>query len=421
VRKFYEQIPDGILLLKARTSGKSMQEPGWNQDPSFFYFTGLDHQPAAILALDGVAMETHLFVPPDPRSFGVPVEGLSLRPLPSEATRLGYSTVQDWEFFQGFIRSRLSDGVDTIYLETPRRPEGVGVPSDMLAVSGDMTLWHQSLRTAFPIAVFKQATDAIRLMRWNKSEAEVAILRHNAALTASALLEGIKRIRPGAMQREAEAGFVSGCLDNGGEGPSFWPWMMSGPNTGIHNLVRSFFDYSSMNRKMIDGELVRVDTGCGSRGYGGDVGRTIPVSGTFSKEQAGVWDLLITGYLAGIKKMQSGISRDEVREESRKAILEYTRHHAKEGLDDIARAMITGENAVNWHIHGVGIESGEEAVDVFAHRTVIAYEPMFSWQGQTSYLEDMILVSEDGAEVLSANLPYWSADISALMHKRKHP
>ena len=61
-----------------------------------------------------------------------------------------------------------------------------------------------------------------------------------------------------------------------------------------------------------------------------------------------------------------------------------------------------------WHIHGVGIESGEEAVDPLTEGAVIAYEPTLEVGPDAFYLEDMILVTATGHRVLSADLPYTS-------------
>ena len=65
-----KHLNDGILLLHARSAPKEMEQPGWIQDASFLYFTGLVNQPGAILALDGPRREARLFVPPPPLSFG---------------------------------------------------------------------------------------------------------------------------------------------------------------------------------------------------------------------------------------------------------------------------------------------------------------------------------------------------------------
>ncbi len=68
-----------------------------------------------------------------------------------------------------------------------------------------------------------------------------------------------------------------------------------------------------------------------------------------------------------------------------------------------------------WHLHGVGIESGEEALPVLRAGTVLAYEPMVTVGPDAFYLEDMIVVTQDGHEVLSSGLPYRAAEVDAFM------
>ena len=125
------------------------------------------------------------------------------------------------------------------------------------------------------------------------------MLRDVAKASPSALLAGM---------RASELAIVSGCIAAGAEGPSFWPWTMSGPNAHAGNLVRSFYDYHHLDRQMKAGELVRMDIGCDLGHYEGDVGRTVPVSGAFSTEQAEAWDLLISAYRAGLAVMKAGVT-----------------------------------------------------------------------------------------------------------------
>jgi len=68
-----------------------------------------------------------------------------------------------------------------------------------------------------------------------------------------------------------------------------------------------------------------------------------------------------------------------------------------------------------WSIHGVGIDSGETPLDVLQAGSVIAFEPMFSAGADAFYLEDMILVTPTGREVLSSGLPYTAEEIERVM------
>lgn len=411
------QVRDGIILLKAKATEKEMEQWGWIQNAAFYYFTGLGDQPSAILVLDGPHQETHLFVPPAPLSFGVPVQNLSQTPGAESAEALGLNSVRDWDGFEAYIEKRMEEGITRLYLEKSRRPGPSGNPDGMTAVSGRFLLWEQSVSEAFPDVEIISITEKISEMRWVKSEAELKILRSNASMTSHAMMAGVRAIRPGVFQREVESAVVAACLESGAQGPSFWPWTMAGPNAHFHHLVRSFYDYNGLNRKMQSGELVRVDVGCASDYYGGDVGRTIPVSGSFSDEQVKVWNLLVSGYRAGIDAMQPGMSLDEVREASKAAIRQANQRAGDPNIRTITESMLDESSGVNWHIHGVGIESGEAPGPTLETGVVLAYEPMFRWKNDSYYLEDMILITGRGAEILSNGLPYSAAEIAAALSR----
>jgi len=90
-----------------------------------------------------------------------------------------------------------------------------------------------------------------------------------------------------------------------------------------------------------------------------------------------------------------------------------------------ARAALTTANSTAaldadsaWHLHGVGIESGEEGLAVLRAGTVLAYEPGVVAGPDAFYLEDMILITDSGHEVLSSGLPYSAASIAELMRRR---
>jgi len=232
-----------------------------------------------------------------------------------------------------------------------------------------------------------------------------------ARATTRALLRGIRSIHPGASQRDAEAAVISGCIEAGAEGPAFWPWTMAGENARGANLVRSLYDYHHLDRTMREGELVRVDVGCDLGHYEGDVGRTVPVSGRFTPEQAEAWDLLILAYRAGLAAMRAGLTHKELAETSRTAVRAAAPTLKTDYARRAARAMLEGGDNL-WHVHGVGLESGEERLERLEAGSVITFEPMFEVGADAFYLEDMILITAAGHEVLSSGLPYTAEEIA---------
>jgi Xaa-Pro aminopeptidase len=408
---------DGIVLLHARSTPSSLGEPSFKQDANFLYFTGLPNQPAAILALDGPRKQSLLFVPPAPALFGARVKGISLPPGEESARVHGFSRVDPWERLLPYLEKRLSEGVRKLYLDESRSAESSGTPEPMLPVAGDKLLWRRSVEASFPRAEIASAEAAIRAMRWAKSPAEVRVLREVARTSAAALLAGIRNVGVGRSQRHAEAAVVSACFEAGAVAPSFWPWTMSGPNAHLGNVVRSFFDYQHLNREMKDGELVRMDVGCALAHYEGDVGRTLPVSGKFNADQRETLDLLVRAYRAGLGAMKAGVPLETIMEAARSEVVHAQSTLRTEYGRRAAAHLIAAPLRATWHIHGVGLDGGETGTDGVVVGSVIAFEPMFSVDEDAYYMEDMILVTEAGHEILTRGLPYDAAEIEALMQR----
>jgi Xaa-Pro aminopeptidase len=414
-RALTERIPDGIALIHAATNGKTLLEPSFVQAATFFYFTGDFGSPSAILAIDGAAKQTHLFVPPAPTAFGFSVDGVVAETGSQSAARRALTTVQSWDSLVPFLRKRLGEGIKTLYVDESRWREEPGVPSGLDPVGGGQALWRLSLTRAFPGASVKSVAAAIREMRYVKSPGEIALLRDNARTTAKALRSALDAIRPGGRQRMAEMRVATSCVEAGAVGPSFWPWMMTGPNAHVKTLVHADFAYAQMDRLMRAGELVRVDIGCAKHGYGADVGRTVPVSGKFTPGQAETWNLLIAAYRAGLAKMKSGVARSDVLAASRAEIARRQSGLTTAQGRRAAERLLASDGMADWSIHSVGIDSGESALPLLVAGAVVAFEPIFSVDEDAFYLEDMILITETGYEVLSGGLPYSAKEIEAAM------
>ena len=415
-RALMERLPDGITLLHAEPRDKPESEPSFIQNASFSYFTGLNGVPNAILAIDGPRREVRLFVPPKPRAFGFPVDGVV--PEASSTATLGLTQIVSWDSLIPYVRSRMRDGVKKLYVDEARRPGSTGVPPGMRPVAGDPVLWAQSLAAAFPDAEIASAVATLRELRFIKSRAEVDVLRDNARSTAVAVRAAMRAVTPGVRQRRVEMRAAQACIDAGAVGPSFWPWTMSGPNAHIPMLVRSVYSYDQLDRTMKSGETVRIDLGCANHGYGGDVGRTVPVSGTFTAGQREIWNLLIDAYRVGIKSMKAGVTIAQVMAASRAEIeRQATSLRTPEGKE-AAKILLAPDGMSGWSLHSVGVESGETPLPTLVDGAVIAFEPIFSVGRDAYYLEDMIHITSTGAEILSVGLPYTAAEIEAAMRSR---
>jgi Xaa-Pro aminopeptidase len=231
------------------------------------------------------------------------------------------------------------------------------------------------------------------------------------------VLASLKSLEPGQTQRTAEAIVVATCLATGADGVAWWPWVMTGPNAAFPTTFESFGDYRHINRTMQAGELARIDIGCETDHYTSDVGRTAPVSGVWENGQREAWDLLVDAYLAGLAIVREGIAPFEIRE----AFQAEVRTRRASLQTDLGRKaadlLLTDDGMRYWQVHHVGIDPSEGA-DLGAPLRagmVVAYEPIFTVEGQGFYLEDLLLITDDGYELLTDGLPYTSDEIERAM------
>jgi Xaa-Pro aminopeptidase len=423
-----EKIPDGIVLLHAVSGFKHWDEFGFHQDPNFYYFTGLPNALGAVLAIDGTSRESWLFLPkqlPGIVSLASSDRGLNssyIVPGAETEAALKIEHVVAWDRLIEFIDQRRAANPKLVIYIDGAGQTGVmsGInsnPQGLAPIENPHLLWRAAIQTHWPDVEIKDAFPILDEVRSVKSPAEIAILRKAATLTAEGFWAGASGIAPGKTERQVEAAVVNACMQAGSEGPSLWPWVKSGPNAVGMEVFAAFADIHNGNRTMKSGELVRVDVGCDYEMYKGDFGRTIPVSGHFDAAQAETLDLLNGAYLAGLKVMKEGTTAEDII----KASINYVNEHKDNLKSEMAKqaaanAMKNGE----WPLHGLGLDMADGFPRVLRAGNVICYEPRFTAGDQALFVEDTILITHDGYEILNPPLPYSAKEIeTALASGRK--
>ena len=195
---------------------------------------------------------------------------------------------------------------------------------------------------------------------------------------------------------------------------SGWPWAMAGENAVIPRPFSSLARYDHLNRTMLSGELVRMDVGCEWDHYGGDLGRTVPVSGHYADDQRETWSIFVAAYHAGAKALREGVTLDQVFEVWRKELVSH-RAAAKSQLAQHAiDSWSDRKNVPFWQVHTTNLLEVFDSEPLKAGST-INFEPIASVDGQGFFLEDMYLITKDGAELLTPGVPYSAEDIEAAM------
>jgi Xaa-Pro aminopeptidase len=402
---------NGLLLVQA-SNDISLFEPGFQQRPDFYYFTGLGNTPSAILAIDGPRHESWLFLP---HKFSGITALATAQQIAPTGKITGIEHVVDWDDLTAFLERRLKDA-PVIYTSEYHWAGAETVPPSLSKDNYPDKLLAYWIKTRWPNATVKSGEGQLDQLRIALSPAEIVISRRVGETSAQALLTAIHAVKPRTMQRTVEAAVVSECFRRGADNIAFWPWAMSGANAAFPKPFEAFVDYRSLNREMRSGELVRLDVGCAIDHYRGDVGRTVPVSRHFDDGQREAWNIFIEAYRAGLAIIKDGVTRDDVFN----AWQAVARRHLDTAKTPLAQAligrMLRKEGTQYWEIHGVGLVETEPP-HVLREGMVFAFEPIVTADERGFYLEDTILITRDGYENLTPGLPYTAEEIERVMSK----
>lgn len=408
----YEIYPDGIILIPSNSRPRSMEQHGFIQNTLFYYYTGLSNAIGAVLVIDAPRKKSLLFVP---ETLGyAPMDAAALVKLTEENRRLlAIDSLCSYLTFEKYIDSRLS-APDPVKLYSARQSDGIrfqnysALPDPWTTQLPDR--WRQSLKGE-PFNLRKQQEI--------KSPLEIQAMRAAGRNGANAILKAIPQVKPGKSSKEVEGVVVQECLCNGGNGVYFWPLIVQGEMAAYPQFFRLLFDYRNLQSILEAGQLVRIDLGCDYNHYKSDVGRTVPVSGKFSASQHEIYNLLVYGYLAGLKMFKEGITKEDVfaafRTEIKKHAGELKTEEGKKALD----FLLSPAGTAIFEIHEMGLGGTEKEPLYLKEGMVVAWEPMFTFNNDAYYLEDLVLITRTGYEILTPGLPYFAADIEKLMKKNR--
>jgi Xaa-Pro aminopeptidase len=404
---------DGIFLVHA-TDEISITADGFRQNPFFYYYTGFENMPGAIFALYGKSGESWLFLPSKvPFLTGMPPE---VSPGTTGEASNGIQHVLDWSQLEGFLAAHAETAKPLYYIADPFAVGGLPPQMQPVTQNGPIPAWVIAIAQKWPNLNPKDVYDRVHYLAAIESSDEISASRGAARATAKAFFAGLRAIRPGASQRDVENAVESACWNGGAHGSSFWPWAMTGKNAVFPRPFWSMGRYDHLDATLRTGDMVRFDIGCESEHYGGDLGRTVPVSGTYSPEQREIWDALVAAYRAASKTFREGTNESEVFLAWRDELLRQ-RSSAKNELAKRAIDLWTDrKNDPFWQMHTMNLDAGFIEGPLRAGM-VIDFEPIVSIGDVGFYLEDMFLITKAGAEDLTPNIPFTSDEIEATMKR----
>ena len=264
-------------------------------------------------------------------------------------------------------------------------------------------------------------------MRLYKSRAEIKVMRQAANISARAHKRAMSLCQPGIMEYELEAEFLHEFRKAGGE-PAY-PSIVGGGENGC------ILHYTENNAALNDGDIVLIDAGTEHEYYASDITRCFPVNGCFSKAQAAIYQLVLDAQLAAIEEVYPGNTWNAPHQAAVKVL---TRGLVKLGLLKGRPAALIKEQAYQrFYMHRTGHWLGMDVHDVGDYKVgeqwrvlepgmVLTVEPGLyipahskgvarKWWNIGVRIEDDVLVTRDGYDVLSKNTPKDIDEIEALM------
>lgn len=404
--RLLEKTGEGVAVVVA--GEEHSYNVRFRQSPDFYYLTGIE-EPGAVLLLNAVTRNVAVFA----------AQGSELRSDTTAASRFGLAVLPLENFFFYFAIASGNESVKKLYLQlTPpddqlharfeaRMLLGRAASHPLLGREPPLAEAHRRLRQAAPHLAQADLSPIIDELRWVKTAYEITRLRKAGRIGARAVAEAIRGTKPGMHEFDIAAAAQYANTRLGARGDGFMPIVPSGPNApDVH--------YDRNTRQMQAGELVYLDYGSDYDYYTSDITRVWPVSGRFTPEQEKMYRCVLEARDAIIAAMKPGATLRQMKEA---AVPVYQKHGWLEAYNQSGRYI---GHFVGISVHDVGGISGSWLDRPMVAGVVFNVEPIlqFPERGIHLRLEDTILITESGAENLTAEVPAAVDPLLALVREK---
>lgn len=265
-------------------------------------------------------------------------------------------------------------------------------------------------------------------MRLFKSAAELKLMRRAAEVSANAHVKAMQVCKAGMYEYQIEAEMIYHFIQNGLRAVAYPSIVAGGKNAcTLH--------YTENASKLKSGDLLLIDAGAECDHYAADITRTFPISGRFSEPQKQLYQLVLDAQAAALEQIKPGVPWNMAHEASVETI---TKGLVSLGLlKGKLKKLIKDEKYKLFYMHRIGHWLGMDVHDVGNYKIdqewrlleagmVLTVEPGLyipadcksvdeKWRGIGIRIEDDILVTAQGYEVLTSSVPKEIAEIEALM------
>lgn len=286
----------------------------------------------------------------------------------------------------------------------------------------------QARQGAVPPTEMVMLDHLLHEMRLFKSPEEADLMRQAGEISAQAHVRAMQQCHPGMTEYQLEAEITHHFAVNRCRQAAYPSIVGGGDNACV-------LHYTDNAEVLNDGDLVLIDAGCELDYYAGDITRTFPVNGVFSVEQKALYQLVLDAQEACIDMVRPGTPWNAIHDRSVELI---TAGLVELGLlQGDVETLIEDEAYREFYMHRIGHWLGMDVHDVGDYKVsgdwrplepgmVMTVEPGIyvspfndkveeRWRGIGIRIEDDVLVTEQGCEVLTASVPKTIEEIEALM------
>jgi len=392
----------------------------FRQNSDFYYLTGFNEPDAYLLIINKCGeQQTVLFNRKKDKNAEI-WHGLRVGQS-AAVSKLGVDLAYDVLEFEEQLQGLIGD-FSVLYYPVFNAPE---LESSLSSVINLMRA-DRSKGQAAPTQ-FIDSLPIVHEMRLIKSEHEIELMSDAAEISAAGHIRAMQVCHPGMWEYQLEAEIRHEFAQQGAPHVAYNSIVAGGHNACI-------LHYTDNNRQLRDGDLVLIDAGAEYKGYAGDITRTFPVNGVFSEHQAKLYQLVLDIQVSAINQVNPGIALADINKSAIKKLIDGLLEFGI--LEGDSEQLIKDQAHKEFYMHGLGHYLGLDVHDVGLYGTaenprlleagmVITIEPGLYiseyanvddvWKGIGIRIEDDVLVTQSGAEVLSADVPKSINEIEALM------
>ena len=428
--KVLTQIGDGAAILLGTTEPAG--EMPFRQNSQFFYLSGLT-EPRAALILDGRTGKATVYMQPFTDRQLSSMYGPRQNPGPETAVALGVDGALPRAEFSAAVNALLAEK-RTLY--TPFAAEVLGSQSQ-----GDPTrLWKNNaadpwdgrdsreatfiakLKAQSPEVEVKNLDPILNAMRAVKSPAEIAVIREATHIAGLGIEEAMRDSKPGLKEYELQADAEFVFTRHGALGASYFALIATGKNTYYPH-------YNRNTATLADGDLVQFDYAPDFKYYQSDVTRVFPANGRFTPRQREMYEIYLRLYQAVMTSVKAHVTVASVLQaavvkmDAIMAAYKFTDLNIKKAavafVENYRRQSAAGKSLghyVGLEVHDVSENMGT----ILEPGRIFTIEPQFRIEEDHIgiRLEDMLLITENGYENLSAFVPIEVKDIEKMMAEK---